>query len=126
MKKQLDHVRTFMLAAKQDCPDKQIIPTIDVQNLRLALHEEEAVDELRYSFDNNDREQVLDSILDSLFVVLGTALACGFTAETIEAAFDEVMLSNMSRFIDGYRNPITGKAMKGPSYFPPNLKQFIR
>lgn len=61
--------------------------------------------------------EIADAIGDLLYVVLGTAVACGLDAELI---FAEIHRSNMTKFIDGHRRA-DGKWVKGPSYTPPNL-----
>lgn len=39
--------------------------------------------------------------------------------------FDEVHMSNMTKFIDGYADPQDGKWRKGPSWRPPNIEHVI-
>ncbi len=113
-----------MLKAGQDLPPCPVIPSVQVQLLREKLHSEEAIDELTLAFLENDKVKVLDSICDSLVVVLGTAAACGFSPEQVNAGFEEVMRSNFSKFIDGHRRE-DGKWIKGKSYTPPNLAPLI-
>jgi len=46
----------------------------------------------------------------------------------LDKCFDEVQRSNMSK-LDDYGNPIyndSGKVMKGPKYFKPDLSKFIK
>lgn len=114
-------VKQFMQLAGQECPSQPCIPSDTVQALRVRLHEEEAIDELCKAFLNEDIVEIADSIADSLVVVLGTAVACGIDIEPI---FNEVMRSNMTKFIDGYRAP-NGKWIKGPSYTPANIKPLL-
>lgn len=111
-----------MVKAGQETPEKPIVPSLDVQDLRIDLHEEEAIHELEQAFFDDDRVKIADSIADSLVVILGTAVACGID---IEPVFQEVMRSNMSKFIDGYRRE-DGKWMKGPSYSPANIAPIIQ
>lgn len=66
--------------------------------------------------------EIADGIGDLLYVVLGTAVACGLDAESI---FAEIHRSNMTKFIDGHRRE-DGKWVKGPSYTPPNLNPHIQ
>jgi len=60
---------------------------------RLDLIEEE-VQELRDAIKEKDMTEILDSISDSLYVILGAATAFGFDADK---AFDLVHKSNMSK-----------------------------
>lgn len=110
-----------MLAVGQECPYTPMIPSLEVQQLRIKLHSEEAVTELQAAFEDNDVVAVADSIADSLVVVLGTAVACGIDIEPI---FNEVMKSNATKIIDGHRRE-DGKWMKGPSFKLPNIAPLI-
>lgn len=114
-------VSRFMACAGQEVPSTPCIPPLPVQALRLRLHREEAVDELDHAFSSGDIVLVADSIADSLVVILGTAVACGIDIKPI---FDEVMRSNMTKFIDGHRDP-GGKWIKGPSYEPANIEPLL-
>jgi predicted HAD superfamily Cof-like phosphohydrolase len=138
MRKEQEQVKKFMLKAGQECPAKPTVPNEQTQNLRLTLHEEEAVTELREAFAGRKSgdpwfyltcaifpdmrlADIADSLADSLVVILGTAVACGIDIDPI---FQEVMKSNMTKFIDGYRRE-DGKWMKGPSYTPTNIQPLI-
>lgn len=121
MKKQQEMVREFMEKAGQETPEIPQVPNPLVQVLRLRLHKEEAVEELDQAFMRNDLVLIADSLADSLVVILGTAVACGINIEPI---FDEVMRSNMSKFIDGHLDP-GGKWLKGPSYSPAQIKPLL-
>jgi predicted HAD superfamily Cof-like phosphohydrolase len=61
-----------------------------------------------------------------LYILCGTIIAHGFQ-DKIEAIFDEIQRSNMSKLgIDGkpiYRED--GKVLKGPGYFKPDLKKIL-
>lgn len=121
MKIEQQMVGEFHVAARQPDPLVPTMPSESVQKLRLALHEEEAVKELREAFESGDIVKVADSIGDSLYVVLGTAMACGIDIEPI---FHEIHRSNMSKFIDGsFRED--GKYLKGPSYEKADLAPII-
>ena len=121
MKEAQDLVRLFMLKAGQDAPFHPTLPSLEVISLRLKLHREEAIEELDQAYCSSDIVAIADSIADSLVVILGTAVACGIEIEPI---FDEVMRSNMTKFIDGYRRP-DGKWIKGPSYEPANIQPLL-
>ena len=70
------------------------------------------------------RREILDAIVDSIYVLIGMAITFGFD---LEGAFKEVHASNMSKLGDGdkpiYRSD--GKVMKGPHYKPPYLDPYI-
>lgn len=124
MKEHYEKVKEFMLRAGQECPLKSGIPLKEVQDLRIRLHTEEAVFELTDAFNGDLLSLALDSIADSLVVIFGTAIACGFTYEQVEPALREAMRSNMTKFIDGHRRA-DGKWIKGPSFSEPDFEQFI-
>lgn len=117
MTKEQEQVREFTLKAGQECPERPIIPYVQIRNLREDLIFEEA-SELAGA---NDLENVADALADLMYVVLGTAVAYGIDLEPI---FQEVHRSNMSKFIDGHRRE-DGKWIKGPSYSPANLQPII-
>lgn len=127
MKREQEQVREFMLKAGQECPEKPTIPQIPVMILRRSLIAEE-LEELNEAFSigcGYDPEQakvfIADAIADLLVVVLGTAVACGIDIDPI---FQEVMRSNMTKFIDGHCRE-DGKWIKGPSYSPANIKPLL-
>lgn len=121
MKTEQDQVREFMMKAGQECPEKPVIPSIEVRCLRGKLIQEE-LDELDAAFGKKDIIEVSDAITDLLVVVLGTAVACGID---IQPCWNEVHRSNMTKFIDGHRRE-DGKWIKGPSYSPANLEPIIK
>lgn len=68
-----------------------------------------------------DLVEIADALGDLNYVVTGTAVAMGIDIERID---EEIHKSNMSKFIDGHRRD-DGKWIKGPSYFPPDLKTVL-
>jgi len=73
-----------------------------------------------------DLIEVGDALGDMLYILCGTIIAHGFQ-DKIEAIFDEIQRSNMSK-LDAGGKPIyraDGKVMKGPNYFKPNLKKIL-
>ena len=80
----------------------------------------EEVEELRVALKNRDIKEVADALTDILYVTYGAGHAFGIN---LDACFDEVQNSNMSK-LDENGKPIyneSGKVMKGPNYFKPNL-----
>ena len=86
-------VGVFMQKFGQDCPDKPTIPSFDIQKLRLELIDEER-GELRAALAAGNLIETADAIADLLYVVYGTAVACGID---IDKVFEEVHRSNMSK-----------------------------
>ena len=73
---------------------------------------------------NNDLLEVADALTDILYVTYGAGHAFGID---LDKCFEEVQNSNMSK-LDGSGKPIyneSGKVMKGPNYFKPDLSKFI-
>lgn len=114
-------VADFMIAAGQEVKGQPGMVTPNVQKLRVKLHCEEAVDEFEDSYTAADLTLIADSLADSLVVILGTACAYGID---ITPVFNEVMDSNMTKFIDGHRRE-DGKWIKGPSYRPADIRPIL-
>lgn len=123
MKKQIDQVREFHVAMgirQQGYPG---IPSIDRVKLRHKIMLEE-VNELREA---SDIVAAADGIIDCLYILIGTAIEYG-VADKIEAMFDEVHRSNMSK-LGPFGKPYfreDGKVLKGPNYSPPDLSQILK
>ena len=116
-------VGTFMKTFGQEVKGKPSFSTDKINKLRIDLIKEE-LDELKEAMDNNDLLEVADALTDILYVTYGAGHAFGID---LDKCFDEVQNSNMSKLgEDG--EPIyneSGKVMKGPNYFKPNLSKFV-
>lgn len=122
MKKQQEQVADFMRSAGQAVAETPQHPPEVQSFLGISLIAEE-LEELRMAtYVHKDLTQMLDAICDLLYVTLWFANAAGLP---VEEGFDEVHRSNMSKFIDGYKDPNTGKWRKGPSYSEPKLALVI-
>lgn len=91
-----DKVKEFMKYFGQkvnDTPDVNLLNDSKLKNLRIKLIEEE-VNELKEALNNNDYVEVLDAILDILYVTYGAGAAYGFD---IDKGFDLVHKSNLSK-----------------------------
>ena len=107
----------------QEVKKKPSFSSDKINKLRLDLIEEE-LSELKIAMKNKDLLEVADALTDILYVTYGAGHAFGID---LDKCFHEVQNSNMSK-LDGDGNPIyndTGKVMKGPNYFKPDLKKFI-
>tara|TARA_Y100000741_G_scaffold189398_1_gene144167 strand:- start:186 stop:527 length:342 start_codon:yes stop_codon:yes gene_type:complete len=107
----------------QEVKDKATFPENKIVQLRIDLIEEE-LNELKEAVKNNDIVEVADALTDILYVTYGAGHSFGVD---LDKCFDEVQRSNMSKLgVDG--KPIyndSGKVMKGPDYFAPDLKKII-
>ena len=118
-----DKVKTFMETFGQEVKTKPSFSTDKINQLRYDLIKEE-LEELKVAMENKDLLEVADALTDILYVTYGAGHAFGID---LDKCFEEVQSSNMSK-LDENRNPIyneSGKVMKGPNYFKPNLSKFI-
>jgi len=94
--------------------------------LRFNLMKEENEEYLE-AVQNNDIVEIADALGDMLYILCGTIIEHGLQHK-IEAVFDEIQRSNMSKLgEDG--NPIyreDGKVLKGPNYFKPNFEEILK
>ena len=116
-------VKTFMNTYGQEVKESATFPENKIVQLRIDLIEEE-LNELKEAVKNNSIVEVADALTDILYVTYGAGHSFGID---LDKCFDEVQRSNMSKLgSDG--EPIyneSGKVMKGPNYFAPDLKKFI-
>ena len=107
----------------QEVKTKSELSNEKINNLRINLIDEE-LEELKTAIKHNDILEVADALTDILYVTYGAGHAFGIN---LDKCFEEVQNSNMSKLdIDG--KPIfneSGKVMKGPKYFKPDLSKFI-
>ena len=116
-------VGTFMKTFGQEVKMKPSFGSDKINKLRIDLIKEE-LQELTDAMNNKDILEVADALTDILYVTYGAGHAFGID---LDKCFEEVQNSNMSKLgKDG--NPIyneSGKVMKGPNYFKPDLSKFI-
>ena len=116
-------VGTFMKTFGQEVKTKPSFSIDKINKLRIDLIKEE-LDELQEAMKNNDLLEVADALTDILYVTYGAGHAFGID---LDKCFDEVQNSNMSKLGEN-GEPIyndSGKVMKGPNYFKPNLSKFV-
>ena len=116
-------VGTFMKTFGQDVKTKPSFSSDKINKLRIDLIKEE-LDELQEAMKNNDLLEVADALTDILYVTYGAGHAFGID---LDKCFDEVQNSNMSKLGEN-GEPIyndSGKVMKGPNYFKPDLTKFV-
>ena len=116
-------VGTFMKTFGQEVKTKPSLSTEKINKLRIDLIKEE-LEELTEAMNNRDLLEVADALTDILYVTYGAGHAFGIN---LDKCFDEVQNSNMSK-LDENGKPIyneSGKVMKGPNYFKPDLSKFV-
>jgi predicted HAD superfamily Cof-like phosphohydrolase len=116
-------VGTFMKTFGQEVKTKPSFSSDKINKLRIDLIKEE-LEELQEAMKNNDLLEVADALTDILYVTYGAGHAFGID---LDKCFNEVQNSNMSKLGDN-GEPIyneSGKVMKGPNYFKPDLSKFV-
>ena len=127
MQKQLNAVKEFHIAfglGSSETPKGNL--GIDKNMLRFNLMKEENEEYLE-AVQNDDQVEIADALGDMLYILCGTIVEHGLQHK-IEAVFDEIQRSNMSKLgHDGkpiYRED--GKVMKGPNYFKPDFTEILK
>ena len=116
-------VKTFMKTFGQEVKTKPSLSSNKINSLRYDLIKEE-LEELKEAMENKDILEVADALTDILYVTYGAGHAFGID---LDKCFEEVQSSNMSK-LDEDGKPIyneSGKVMKGPKYFKPDLTKFV-
>ena len=118
-----EKVKQFMQTFGQEVKTKASFSDEKTNQLRLDLITEE-LEELKIAMTSKDLLEVADALTDILYVTYGAGHAFGIN---LDKCFDEVQNSNMSKLgSDG--KPIyneSGKVMKGPDYFKPDLSKYL-
>ena len=117
-------VGTFMKTFGQDVKQSPSFSTDKINQLRISLIKEE-LNELIEAMNKKDLVELADALTDILYVTYGAGHAFGVN---LDKCCEEVQNSNMSKF-DNNGRPIyndKGKVMKGPNYFKPDLRKFIK
>ena len=118
-----EKVKLFMDTYGQEVKDKAEFSDAKTNKLRIDLIKEE-LEELTQAMNDKNLLEVADALTDILYVTYGAGHAFGID---LDKCFDEVQNSNMSKLGEDGK-PIyneTGKVMKGPNYFKPDLTKFI-
>ena len=108
----------------QEVKTKPELSSEKINNLRISLINEE-LEEFKEAIKNNDLKEAIDALTDIFYVTYGAGHAFGVN---LDECFDEVQRSNMSKLGEDGK-PIyneSGKVMKGPSYFKPDLSKFMK
>src|SRR5210317_545828 len=118
-----DKVGTFMKTFGQEVKTKPSLSSDKINKLRIDLIKEE-LEELTEEMQKKDLLEVADDLTYILYVTYEKGHAFGIN---LDECFNEVQNFNMSKLgKDG--KPIyndSGKVMKGPSYFKPDLSKFV-
>ena len=118
-----EKVGLFMKTFGQEVKTKPELSNDKINDLRISLINEE-LEELKKAIEENDILEVADALTDILYFAYGAGHAFRIN---LDKCFNEVQESNMSK-LDSNGKPIyneSGKVMKGPNYFKPNLSKFL-
>ena len=118
-----EKVGLFMKTFGQEVKSKPDFATNKINELRVNLIVEE-LEELKVAVKNKDLKETVDALTDILYVTYGAGHAFGVD---LDKCFQEVQNSNMSK-LGKNGEPIyneSGKVMKGPNYFKPDLSKFV-
>jgi len=119
-----EKVGVFMKTFGQEVKVNPSLSSNQINELRVSLINEE-LEELKAAINKKDLLEVADALTDILYVTYGAGHAFGIN---LDECFEEVQNSNMSKLgKDG--KPIyneSGKVMKGPNYFKPDLNKFVK
>lgn len=118
-----EKVRLFMKRYGQEVKDKAGFSDAKTNKLRIDLIKEE-LEELTEAMQDENLLEVADALTDILYVTYGAGHAFGID---LDKCFDEVQNSNMSKLGEDGK-PIyneSGKVMKGPNYFKPDLSKYL-
>jgi len=116
-------VKTFMETFGQEVKTKPSFSADKINSHRYDLIKEE-LEELKEAMKNRDLLEVADALTDILYVTYGAGHAFGID---LDKCFEEVQSSNMSKLGEDGK-PIyneSGKVLKGPKYYKPDLTKFI-
>ena len=119
-----EKVGIFMKTFGQNVKQSSSFSSEKINTLRVSLIKEE-LDELIEAMNKKDLVEVADALTDILYVTYGAGHAFGIN---LDECFEEVQNSNMSK-LDNNGKPIyndSGKVMKGPNYFKPDLSKYIK
>ena len=124
MQKQINSVKDFHTTFKINYSIHPVANIGDSKHeLRYNLMKEENEEYLEAT-QNGDLVEIADAIGDMLYILCGTIIEHGLQ-DKIEAVFDEIQRSNMSK-LDQDGKPIyreDGKVMKGTNYFKPDFSK---
>jgi predicted HAD superfamily Cof-like phosphohydrolase len=100
-------------------PTQPHIPTEELIALRISLIAEE-VSETLTALSKDDLEGIADGIVDSIVVLLGTAVTYGIDIKPI---WDEIHMTNMAKKDGEVRED--GKKLKPEGWGPPKVKELL-
>ena len=122
MKKQINQVKEF----NRVFGVKYVSPALRYNMIAEELDEYfDSFHDNQYNVIDADKVEQADAIGDMLYLVFGAVIDAGLE-DKIEAIFDEIHKSNLSKLEDGkVLRREDGKVLKGKNYFKPNIKAIL-
>lgn len=74
---------------------------------------------------SGDDIELIDWVIDSFIVGIGSLYKKWFTEEQINRCFEEIIRSNNSKFLNGECQKIDGKIIKPKTFSPANLEKAL-
>lgn len=127
MKKQIEQLREFHTAFNLPLRSTPTLVPRKEFALRQSLLSEEVTELLFAHQVDKNLTEVADAIIDSMYVLIGTAVQLGF-GDVLEQLFDEVHRSNMSK-LDEFGKPVMredGKVLKSNLFSPPDFSSILK
>jgi predicted HAD superfamily Cof-like phosphohydrolase len=120
----INKVREFQKIGLQKVNDKPTVNDFKDCSLRFELAREENMEYISACYDGN-KVEILDALVDQMYVLLGTINFHGMQ-DIFEEAFNRVHENNMTKFPNGkvLRNP-DGKILKPEGFKAVDLKDLI-
>ena len=120
----INKVREFQKIGLQKVNDKPTVNDFKDCSLRFELAREENMEYISACYDGN-KVEILDALVDQMYVLLGTINFHGMQ-DIFNEAFDRVHKNNMTKFPNGkvLRNP-DGKILKPEGFKAVDLKDLI-
>ena len=120
----INKVREFQKIGLQKVNDKPTVNEFKDCSLRFELAREENMEYISACYDGN-KVEILDALVDQMYVLLGTINFHGMQ-DIFNEAFNRVHENNMTKFPNGkvLRNP-DGKILKPEGFKAVDLKDLI-
>lgn len=120
----INKVREFQRIGLQKVNDKPTVNEFKDCSLRFELAREENMEYISACYDGN-KVEILDALVDQMYVLLGTINFHGMQ-DIFEEAFNRVHKNNMTKFPNGkvLRNP-DGKILKPEGFKAVDLSDLV-
>lgn len=124
MKTKIEKVREFQKIGLQKVNDKPTVNEFKDCSLRFELAREENMEYISACYDG-DKVEILDALVDQMYVLLGTINFHGMQ-DIFDEAFNRVHENNLTKFPNGkvLRNP-DGKILKPEGFKSVNLSDLV-